>query len=461
MASVLVVDDERSMRDYLEILLRKNGYEVQTAPNLGVAKPLMESGGIDLVITDIKLGSESGLDLVAFVSERKLGLEIMVITAFSTTETAIQAMKLGAYDYLEKPFKNEKLLALCEKAVEKSALLRENARLRARLGSGDLLGESQPIRDIRALVDKVAPSRTTVLIEGESGTGKELVARRLHDRSGRSGSFVAMNCGAIARDLVESELFGHAKGAFTGAVSAGLGLFRAADKGTLFLDEIGELPLAMQVKLLRVLQERTVRPVGDTESYPVDVRIVAATNRSLQEEVTAGRFREDLYYRLNVVQILVPPLRDRSGDVLLLARHFVAHFGDEMGRPQVHIAPEVEAALMQYRWAGNVRELENVCERAVALTDGLEINVDALPPMLRGTSVVAPDPAVLNALPAEGLDLEAYLEATERRLLLEALKQAGGVRTEAARILRLSFRSLRYRLAKLGVRSAEDEPPKA
>ncbi|MBS2029369.1 MAG: sigma-54-dependent Fis family transcriptional regulator [Deltaproteobacteria bacterium] len=450
MGAILVVDDERSMRDYLEILLRKAGHQVVAAANLQAARDALAQGDLDLVITDLKLGNESGLDLLTHVNEQRMPVELVVITAYATTDTAIEAMKKGAYDYLQKPFKNEELLVVVDKAIEKRRLVRENTALKRQLGQELIFGEATPIKEIRALVEKVAPGRTTVLIEGESGTGKELVARMLHQRSGRSGAFVAMNCGAMTAELVESELFGHVKGAFTGAVQASPGLFRAADGGTLFLDEIGELPPALQVKLLRVLQDRVVRPVGGTEGVAVDARIVAATNRSLEAEVAAGRFREDLFYRLNVVQLRVPPLRERPSDIVPLARHFVARFASELARPLMQLTPETERLLAGHSFPGNVRELENVVERAAALSDSDLIGPEALPAALRGAP--ATSPAELPAqLPESGFDLEAFLEATERRLILEALARTGSVRTEAAKLLGLSFRSIRYRIAKLGI----------
>jgi two-component system response regulator PilR (NtrC family) len=455
MAAILVVDDERSMRDYLEILLRKAGHQVTAVAALGPAREVLATRPCELVITDLKLGNESGLDLLSHITEQKIPTELVVITAYATNDTAIEAMRRGAYDYLQKPFKNEELLIVSERALEKRRLIRENADLRSQLGKELILGESTPIREIRALVGKVAPTRTTVLVEGESGTGKELVARMLHLRSGRAGAFVAMNCGAMAAELVESELFGHLRGAFTGAVQSSPGLFRAADGGTLFLDEIGELPLPLQVKLLRVLQERTVRPVGGTESAPVDARIIAATNRSLEKEVAAGRFREDLYYRLNVVQIRVPPLRERPADVVPLARHFVARFADELGRPLMSLTTEVEQRLATYAFPGNVRELENAIERAVALSDSDRIGVEVLPASLRGATS-QPGAEVSAQLPDAGIDLEAFLEATERRLILEALQRSQNVRTEAAKLLGLTFRSIRYRIAKLGVDAPAD-----
>ena len=455
MGAILVVDDERSMRDYLEILLRKAGHEVVAVGALGPAREALAQRELDLVITDLKLGNESGLDLLRHISAAHLEAVAVVMTAFAELETELEAQRLGAFLYLRKPFKNDEVLLVCDRAIEKRRLVRENAALRKQLGKELLLGETAEVREIRALVDKVAPGRTTVLIEGESGTGKEVVARMLHQRSGRAGQFVAMNCGAMAAELVESELFGHVKGAFTGAVHASPGLFRAADGGTLFLDEIGELPLAMQVKLLRVLQERTVRPVGGTESLGVDARIVAATNRSLEAEVAAGRFREDLYYRLNVVQLRVPPLRERSTDVVPLARHFVARFAQDLGRPLMRLSPEAEQLLAGYSFPGNVRELENLVERAAALSDVDLIGPDALPASVRGAPAALP--ADVGAqLPETGMDLEAFLEATERRLILEALARAGQVRTEAARLLGLSFRSIRYRIAKLRIDAGPD-----
>jgi two-component system response regulator PilR (NtrC family) len=455
MAAILVVDDEASMREFLEILLGKQGHRVSTAADLKGAAARVAEGGLDLVVTDLRLGADSGIDVLRRVKELSPATEVVVVTAFATTENAVQAMKLGAYDYVLKPFKVDELRLVVEKALEHRALVQENRVLRHRVGkprlaAPEIIGHSAATEEIRALVEKVAPTRTTVLVTGESGVGKEVVARAIHDRSDRRDQpFVAINCGAIPEGLIESELFGHEKGAFTGAAEAKAGLFEVAGSGTLFLDEVAELPLHLQVRLLRALQERRIRRVGGTGDLAFAARIVAATNRELGDEVAAGRFREDLYYRLNVIQIRVPPLRERREDVPLFVAHFLPRFAVEAGRGEIRLSPAAERRLLDYDYPGNVRELANVVERAVTLADGPEIQVGDLPPALRaGVPPAAPAAA---ELPDAGIVLQGHLDGIERRLLEQALGRAGGVKTEAARLLSLTFRSLRYRLAKFGI----------
>jgi two-component system response regulator PilR (NtrC family) len=454
MASVLVVDDEQSMREFLEILLQKQGHEVVTASDVKGALARTAQTPFDLVITDLRLGRESGIEILKQVKASSPATEVVMVTAFATTENAIQAMKLGAYDYVLKPFKVDELKLVVDKALEHRALLAENRVLRHRVGDRrageeEILGDAPAIREVRQLVEKVAPTRTTVLVTGESGTGKEVAARAIHGRGDRSRQpFVAINCGAIPEGLIESELFGHEKGSFTGAVETKPGLFEVAGTGTLFLDEVGELPPPVQVKLLRTLQERKIRRVGGSVDLPIQARIIAATNRDLEAEVKAGRFREDLFYRLNVIQIRMPPLRERRGDIPVFVDHYLARFARESGRPRPQLSPEAAALLQAWDYPGNLRELANVVERAVTLCEGEVIDPAVLPPALRGGS--APAPAAAE-LPPEGLDLQAHLDAIERRVLEQALSRTGGVRTEAARLLGLTFRSLRYRLAKFGI----------
>jgi two-component system response regulator PilR (NtrC family) len=454
MASILVVDDEQSMREFLEILLRKQEHEVSTAADVAGALARVGQGDLDLVLTDLRLGRESGLDVLRAVKADAPATEVVMITAFATTENAIQAMKAGAYDYVQKPFKVDELQLVVQKALEHRALLAENRVLRHHAGlpkSHELLGRTAVIAEVRRLVDKVAPARTTILVTGESGTGKEVVARAIHARGGRADApFVAINCGAIPEGLIESELFGHERGSFTGAAEAHGGLFEVAGAGTLFLDEVGELPPAVQVKLLRALQERKVRRVGGTRDIPVAARIVAATNRDLVEEVRAGRFREDLYYRLNVIQVRLPPLRERRDDLTLFLEHFLTRFAAELGRPEPRLSPEARRILLGWDWPGNVRELANVVERAVTLADGDVIEPAVLPPDMTGRQAPAPAQEA-TALPETGLDLEAHLDRIERAILEQALARTGGVKTDAARLLSLTFRSLRYRLAKYGI----------
>jgi two-component system response regulator PilR (NtrC family) len=458
MASILVVDDEQSMREFLAIMLQQAGHEVTVEADGVGAVARVAADAFDLVLTDLRLGKGSGVDVLRHVKAASPATEVVVLTAFATTETAIQAMKLGAYDYVLKPFKVEELKLVVAKALEHRALVAENRVLRHRVGDRrrrgeEILGSSAPIREVRQLVEKVAPTRTTVLVTGESGTGKEVVARAIHDRGDRRDEpFVGINCGAIPEGLIESELFGHEKGSFTGAGEAKPGLFEVAGSGTLFLDEVGDLPPAVQVKLLRALQERKIRHVGGSADLLVSARIIAATNRDLADEVKAGRFREDLYYRLNVIQIRMPPLRDRPEDVPLFVELFLRRFAEEQGRPVPALTAEARQLLTTYAYPGNVRELANVLERAVTLCDGDTIDVMTLPPGLRGAGG---SPGAGHGtpvpIPAEGLDLQAHLDAIERAILEDALKRTEGVKTEAARLLSLTFRSLRYRLAKYGI----------
>jgi two-component system, NtrC family, response regulator PilR len=404
-------------------------------------------------VSDLRLGAGSGLDILRAVKERTPATEVVMITAFATTENAIEAMKLGAYDYVLKPFKVDELKLVLAKALERRALLAENRVLRHRVGENgaeELIGSSPAIAEVRGMIEKVARARTTVLVTGESGTGKEIVARTIHRRSSGAGQpFVAINCGAIPEGLIESELFGHEKGSFTGAAATKAGLFEVAGAGTLFLDEVGELPSAVQVKLLRALQERKIRRVGGSVDLAIAARIVAATNRDLGAEVARGGFREDLYYRLNVIQIRLPALRERRDDLPAFIAQFLERFAAEAGRPVPRLTAEAERLLRAYDYPGNVRELANVVERAVTLADGDVVDAGVLPPSVRGAT---PPPASTAAeLPESGLDLQGHLDAVERRLLERALARTGGVKTEAARLLSVTFRSLRYRLAKYGI----------
>jgi two-component system response regulator PilR (NtrC family) len=381
-----------------------------------------------------------------------------MITAYATTAQAVTAMREGAYDYVQKPFKNDELLAVVEKAVEKRAIVDQNRTLRRHLQqgfrAGDVVGKSAAIRSVMSIVQRVASAPASVLITGESGTGKELVARAIHFAGERASKpFVAINCGAMPEALLESELFGHERGAFTGAVGKKLGLFRAANGGTLFLDEIGELPLPLQVKLLRVLQQRSVRPIGGEEEIPVDVRVVAATNRKVEQEVTSGRFREDLFYRLNVINLHLPPLRERTEDIPLLAEHFLAKHAAAQNK-RLAFGSDALRHLLGLPLRGNVRELENLVERAVTLASGPRIELAdlSLSPAVSAPTLTAAAPE----LPATGFDLDGHLAEIERQALIAALAKSGGVRTDAAKLLRMSFRSFRYRLAKYGLSDPAD-----
>ncbi len=451
-ARILVVDDERSMQEFLEIFFRSEGYEVITAGDLDTALLQLESDDVDLVITDIQMPGGSGLELLRATYEVSPETLVIMITAFASTETAISAMKEGAYDYVTKPFKVDELRIVVEKALEKKLLSSENRKLRSELESRGrdrtVIGNSAPIRKVLDLVGQVAESKANVLISGESGTGKEVVARAIHRAGPRRGKpFVAVNCAAIPETLLESELFGHVKGAFTGAVQNKAGLFESAASGTLFLDEVGELTLPVQVKLLRAIQEKTFRNVGGTRDVCADVRIVAASNRRLEDEVRAGRFREDLYYRLNVIEIPLPALRERREDIPLLVAHFIEKYASELDRPVTHVDEGAMAKLVEYRFPGNVRELENVIERAVALSRGSVIDSDALPPSVLNPNASSDAPRI----PSEGIDLEATVNEYEKELLVESLRATGGVKKHAAQLVGVSFRSFRYRLEKLGL----------
>ncbi len=432
----------------LQILLRREGYRVDLVDGVHAARDRI--AGVepyDAVITDLVMPDGTGMEVLDAVRGRSSETQILMITAYATTEQAVEAMRRGAYDYVQKPFKNHELLATLEKALEKRAIVAENETLRAQVRSqwseGELIGKSPAMERLRDMVKRVASSTTSVLITGESGTGKEMVARALHFQSPRADApFVVLNCGAVPENLIESELFGHVKGAFTGATTAKDGLFRAADGGTLFLDEVGELPPALQVKLLRVLQDHKVRPVGGSSEIEVDVRVLAATNRDVESEVQAGTFREDLFYRLNVIRIEVPPLRDRPEDIPLLAQHFLAKHAALQGR-RIELSLEAMQWLAQQPFAGNVRELENIVERGVTLARGNVVGREDL-----GDAHPSKKASQLTEIPEDGFDLDDYLTQVERELLFRALNQSGGVRKRAAELLGMSFRQFRYRLAK-------------
>jgi len=467
MARLLVVDDEQSMRVMLEARLAKAGHDVEVVPNVSGVERALAASEFDVVITDLRMRTGSdGLDVVSKVKEAQVEAEVILMTAFGSDDVRQKALELGAYGYVEKsPTLASELIALVKAAVHKrelarrerllaqdNELLREQLSARGRFES--MVGRSAAMQRVFDMVEKVAGARTTVLITGESGVGKELVARAVHARSPRaSAPCVAVNCGAIPEGLIESELFGHAKGAFTGAQGSKEGLFQAAQNGTLFLDEIGELPLSLQVKLLRAIQERSIRPVGDNADLEVDVRIVAATNRDLVAQVREGRFREDLYYRLNVVEIRVPALRERREDVLPLADHFLRRFAAEHGRPVPRLSADAKRRLSEYWFPGNVRELENLIERAVALSTGGEVTVDALPAVLRGTGAHALSSA--GPLP-NGFSLEEYLAQIERELIDRALTESQGVKKDAAALLGLTFRQFRHRVKKLSGQPEDD-----
>lgn len=454
---ILLIDDEESVREFLGLMLEEEGYQIDLAENgeQGIAK--LTETEFDLILTDLKMSGVSGMDVLRATKSHCPSTQVIVMTAFGTAETAVEAMKKGAADYITKPFKLNEFKIQLKKALHVRELQRENLYLRQRLeekgGAGQLVGQSAPMRQLYDLILRLARTRATILITGESGTGKELVARAIHLEGPNSGSpFVAVDCGAIPKTLIESELFGYDRGAFTGATADRKGLFEAALDGTLFLDEIGELPLDMQVTLLRVLQERKVKRIGTTKERSLRCRVVAATNRDLAQDVATGAFREDLYYRLNVVQLAVPPLNERPEDIPLLVEHFVRKHGHDF---RSDTEPLVQGAtaqamrhLMDYRFQGNVRELENIVMRAMALATGDMIDVDALPPQTQDDTLMVEGEA---SLPEDGVHLDAVLERIEKTLLSKALVRSGGVRKEAARLLGISFRSIRYRLAKHGI----------
>ena len=463
---VLVVDDEQGIRDMLSILFQRDGYDVTLAPGFAASVDAIKSAPtpFELVLTDLLMPDGSGLDVLSAAKARTEHTEVIVMTAYAAVETAIDAMKRGAYDFVTKPFSTSELRALALKALEKRALVTENQRLRAQVDRArpkGILGRSEPMRRVLDLVARVARSKSTVLVTGESGTGKERIARAVHDLSDRAEKpFLVVNCGALPEALIESELFGHDKGAFTGAMQKHLGLFQDADGGTVLLDEVGELPPQVQVKLLRVLQERKVRSVGSTAEVDVDVRVIAATNRNVEEDVKSGKFRQDLYYRLNVLRIELPPLRERHEDIRELAEHFLRRCAAENGKEISGFAPDAVRALEGYAFPGNVRELENLVERAVALAQGSIIGLGDLPRELVGAAAQA-TPELLR-LPEEGCELDQVLGEMERRLIVQALERTGGVRTAAAKLLGLTLRSLRYRMQKLGLAHDDelgDEPP--
>jgi len=454
-AHILIVDDERSMQEFLEIFLRREGHLVTAVSGATEARERLAADEFDLVVTDMQMPDGSGLDVLGAVQEHCCEVPVIMITAFATTDSAIAAMKEGAYDYVTKPFNVDEFGVVVANALEKNRLTRENRRLRTELRSQakhrSMVGNSASMQRVFDLVAQVADTKSNVIVSGESGTGKELVARMIHEQSERSREpFVAVNCGAIPDNLLESELFGHMKGSFTGAVSNKEGLFETAEHGTLFLDEVGELPQSLQVKLLGAIQNKVIRRVGGTSDRRIDLRIVSATNRRLEDEVAAGRFREDLYYRLNVIQIELPPLRDRAEDIPLLVMRFVERYSQELGKEPMPIDSEAMEVLSRYAYPGNVRELENVIERAIALSRGDSIGIDAMPPTL----LRPPEASGGASIPCDGVDLDLLLADFERSMISEALRMSDGVKKRAARLLGLSFRSLRYRLDKLGIDSS-------
>jgi two-component system response regulator PilR (NtrC family) len=460
---VLVVDDEKSIQEFFAILLKKEGYEAACASGGEEALSLIAAKQYDLVISDVAMPGMSGLELLQKIKSDNPQSAVLMMTAYSDTESAVQAMKLGAVDYLLKPFKVEEIKAVIGQALECKKLASKTSRLsgaiKEHLGTNQMIGRSQPMKRVFAKIAKVANTRATVLISGESGTGKELVARAIHENGGlRHGPFVSVNCGAIPENLIESELFGYMRGAFTGALQNKRGLFEVAENGTFFLDEVGELPLATQVKLLRVLQEKRLRRVGGTEDVGIRCRVVAATNRNLEDEIRAGRFREDLYYRLNVMPINLPPLRERFEDIPSLVEFFLTLHGKDYHSPVRKLSDSAMEAFLSYEYPGNVRELENLVEQTLAMATQEVVQKAELPGVLLRALGEKGNLEPSAALPIFGGDdendtvyLDSLLEEYERQILQRALDASGGVKKKAAKLLNISFRSIRYRLSKLGI----------
>ncbi len=450
MASILVCDDQRSICEMLDISLRKEGHRVETVNAGEAAKKKLSSANYEVLITDIKMPQTDGIEVLRFARQSSPETSVILITAVEDYEAAVQAIRGGAFDYIHKgPGLMEELKISVGRALETLVLQRQNFALKrdaaSRNSLGNIIGQSPAIEKLKAVIRTIAPTSSTVLIYGESGTGKELVARAIHACSPRSAEpFVSINCGAFPETLLESELFGYVKGAFTGANQNKRGLFEVANGGTIFLDEISEMSASMQVKLLRVLQERTIRPVGGTQETAIDVRVIAATNKDLSQMVANNAFREDLYYRVSVIPIQVPPLRERRADVELLASHFLKKYSAAAQKSILRIAPESLVALRAYDWPGNVRELENTVERAVALETGqdLKVELDSDVPRARAGN---------PGLTADGLDFEKYVAGIERSLIESALQQSGGVQTRAAELLKVSYRSFRHLLKKYNI----------
>ncbi|MEW6215311.1 MAG: sigma-54 dependent transcriptional regulator [Nitrospirota bacterium] len=447
---ILVVEDEKNMREVLKILLEGENYKVISASDGFEGLSYIDKDIFDLVITDINKPRVDGFELLKKIKEISPATLVIMITAFGTTETAIEAMKLGAYDYINKPFKIDEIRLIVKKAIEKKRLSEELSLLREKVQISykleNIIGQSSKMQELFKLIPRVAQSNSNVLIIGESGSGKELVATALHNLSHRKEkNSVTINCATFPEGLLESELFGHMKGSFTGAMYNKQGLFEIADGGSIFLDEVCEMPINLQAKLLRVLENGTFRRVGGTTDIRVDVRIISATNKDIKEEIASGRFREDLYYRLNVVPIHIPPLRERKEDIPLLVDHFLRKTSDHPRK----ITPEAMRILMDYQWKGNVRELENVVERIVLLSDKEEIVPAELPPEITG---YADDIKEVPEITEEGINIDKIIGDIEKGYLLKALERAGGVKTEAARLLNLSFRSFRHRLYKYGIK---------
>ena len=453
--NILVIDDEEIMREILEALLTREGYQVRLAANATEGLDLARTLPFDAAIVDMMMPGMDGISTLDELKKIDDDLPVMMITAFASVENAIAAMKRGAYDYVTKPFKNDEVLVVVRNALRQRRLVAENRALRQNLQAhqnrfGEIIGRSPRMRQVFDLIIQAAPSRTTILINGESGTGKELVARALHQNSARSDrAFITVNSGSLPPDLLESNLFGHVKGAFTGAVYPKKGLFELADKGTIFFDEIGNIPLETQAKLLRVIQEREFMRLGGVETIKVDVRIIAATNVDLRRMMEEGRFREDLYYRLHVITVQLPPLRDRKDDIPLLVQHFFEKYGRENNKSNLELTPDALDLLLEYDWPGNVRELENVIERAVVLSPGARIDADLVPDHVRsGRRFQMPQVAI----PPEGISFREVITDFEKRLIESTLEAAGGVQKKAAELLHIKPTTLNEMIKRHDIR---------
>jgi len=474
-SNILVIDDHDTIRDGLAQTLMRQGHAVATAKSGEEGVAAFHKSRFDCVLTDLRMSGMDGVAVVKAVRAHDPDAVVLVMTAFGTVEIAVGAMKEGAYDFIEKPVKPELLRAAVERALELARLRRETAVLRGRAealeadaglagGPLDILGESEPMQRLKSAIARVAQTDATVLIHGESGTGKELVARALHDQSSRRDKpFVAVHCAALAETLLESELFGHEKGAFTGAIRRKLGRFELAEGGTLFLDEVGEIPVSMQAKLLRVLQQKEIQRVGGEETVSVNVRLVSATHRDLKAEVKSGAFREDLFYRLHIVPIELPALRERPGDIAVLAQHFAKKHGPHIRRGGMELSPAALQLLTRYPWPGNVRELENAVEQALVFAEGEQIEPGDLPAFLQTQAGAPVGVALPSAQPAgDGpIDLNRVLEDLERQLIAHAFEKAKGVKTETARLLGIKTSALYYKLEKYGFIAADEAAPKA
>jgi len=458
---ILVVDDEQSLREVLSIMLKRTGYAVTSVADGEEAIELLNKDIFDLVITDLRMPKIDGMEVLKAAKSASPETVVLIITGFASADSGVEAMKQGAYDYLTKPFQVDEVQMIIRNALEKRRLTTENILLKREMASqssfSQLVGQSDAMQKVFDVVRKVADSKSNVLICGESGTGKELVARAIHYNSSRNAlPFVAVNCSAVPETLLESELFGHMKGSFTGAISNKAGLFEVANGGTVFLDEIGDTTPTIQVKLLRVIQEREFRRVGGTQDVKVDVRIVAATNKDLEKAVADGSFREDLYYRLDVIPIRLPPLRMRSGDIPLLVNHFLERFSRESGKPLPVLSSEAMCVLLGHEWRGNVRELENLIERVVAFSVGGTVTDTDVQGWLHRSVSAQPQQGVPLELTDDGVDLEGLVNGIEKDLLLKALERSKWVKKKAARLLRLNTRSFRYRLEKYAIKGGRD-----